>query len=113
MASMVFYDPSQGVLEGDLSGKIAVMRRDGEPISVKARKAQASGAIGAVVVDSGACTGFNQQCLPGSDKDKGELFAEIDPPKSWSKLRIPVVFSLKDSNASNFFNQVVDQTSWS
>ena len=83
MASMVFYDPSQGVLEGDLSGKIAVMRRDGEPISVKARKAQASGAIGAVVVDSGACTGFNQQCLPGSDKDKGELFAEIDPPKSW------------------------------
>lgn len=30
-----------------------------------------------------ACTDYNQQCFPGSDKLNGDLFASSDMPAPW------------------------------
>ena len=49
-----------------------------------------------VVIDNGKCNAFDQKCFPGSDKEKGELFAAIDTPKNWIELKIPVVFALQN-----------------
>ncbi len=85
-----------------LEGKIAVLLRDGEPISSKARKVQMAGAVGCIVIDSGRCSEYNQKCFPGSEKGRGELFGEVDPPRAWESIRIPVVFSLYDTSSRQF-----------
>ena len=35
------------------------------------------GAIGAIIVDDGQCVAYNQHCLPGADKQRGEGFARL------------------------------------
>lgn len=44
---------------------------------------QYHGALGAVIIDNGDCTGYNQQCLPGADKRFGEGFGKNDFPNPW------------------------------
>jgi hypothetical protein len=66
--------------DSDYNGKIATFSRDDEPISVKVKRAQNAGAIACIIIDDGKCTSFDQKCMPGSDKSKGEYFAEVDPP---------------------------------
>lgn len=98
--------PASAVLEtADIfNGKIAVIARDGEPISTKARHVQSAGAIGCIVLDAGNCIDFDQKCFPGSHKERGEFFGEVDPPKAWSPLRIPVVFALNNENSRQLFH---------
>ena len=100
--------PASSVLdttdENALNGKIAILSRDGEPISTKARYMQSAGVIGCIVVDTGKCVDFDQKCFPGSHKERGEYFGEVDPPKAWSSIRIPVVFALNDVESNSFFD---------
>jgi hypothetical protein len=46
---------------------------------------QRSGAIAVLVVDDERelCTAFNQRCMAGADKSKGERFAVHDHSKAW------------------------------
>lgn len=44
---------------------------------------QLAGALGCIILDNGSCESFNQKCLPGSTKDAGEYFGDIDPPNLW------------------------------
>lgn len=89
IAPLVLIDlTSDNVADGGCEQKIAVMYRDGDPLSVKARYAQLAGAVGCIIIDSGKCSQFDQRCLPGSDKSRGEYFAETDPPKSWYVSRV-------------------------
>ena len=90
-------------------GKIAILPRDGEPISTKAKYVQMAGAIGCVILDAGKCVDFDQKCFPGSHKNRGEYFGEVDPLKAWSSVRIPVVFALNNMESTNFFDSVVNQ----
>ena len=67
----------------NLEGKIALIFRDGFPLSLKARLVQSAGAVGCIIIDNGRCKNYDQKCFPGSDKSRGEYFAVIDHPKSW------------------------------
>ena len=95
--------------EDTFKGKIAILPRDGEPISTKAKYVQMAGAIGCVILDAGKCVDFDQKCFPGSHKNRGEYFGEVDPLKAWSSVRIPVVFALNNMESTNFFDSVVNQ----
>ena len=96
----IFYDHFAEMemvdLVGNIYGRIVIVTRDHVPIIVKALKAQNLGALAMVVIDNGKCNAFDQKCFPGSDKEKGELFAAIDTPKNWIELKIPVVFALQN-----------------
>lgn len=87
-------------------GKVAILSRDGEPISAKARYMQSVGAIGCIVVDTGKCVDYDQKCFPGSHKGRGEYFGEVDPPKAWNSIRIPVVFILNNKASDSFFDSL-------
>ena len=77
--------------ESDVAGKIAVVNRGDQPISVKVKRAQRSGAVACIVIDNGKCTAFDQKCIPGSDRNRGQYFAEIDPSKAWCSS-FPLIF---------------------
>jgi hypothetical protein len=49
-------------------GRIVLVERGGVPIVDKALAAQAAGALGVVVTDTGDCTTFNQVCSAGASK---------------------------------------------
>ncbi len=66
-----------------MSGKIAVVQRGIVPIATKALHVQRVGAIACLVLDNGPCEEFDQRCVPGSDKVKGDRFAVTDDPEEW------------------------------
>lgn len=84
-------------------GKIVVTRRGRVPIVVKAQNLQRSGAIAVLVVDDERelCTAFNQRCMAGADKSKGERFAVHDHSKAWESVRIPVLL-IKAGDTDSF-----------
>lgn len=42
-----------------------------------------AGALGLIIVDDGACRGFDQGCVPGSSRLHQEGFASTDHEKLW------------------------------
>jgi hypothetical protein len=44
---------------------------------------QRVGAIACIVLDHGLCQEFDQSCVPGSDKKKGDRFAVMDDSDEW------------------------------
>jgi hypothetical protein len=69
----------------DVYGKVALVRRGAVPIARKAHVVQYHGAIGCIVVDDGSCSryGYDQRCLPGADKTRGEGWGRHDVPDAW------------------------------
>lgn len=86
----------------DYVGKIVAISRDDEPISVKVKRAQSAGAIACIIIDNGKCTSFDQKCMPGSDKSKGQYFADVDPPKAWYLNFIFYFFRFHFQNSCTF-----------
>jgi hypothetical protein len=67
-----------------MTGKIAIVQRGKIPIVTKAIHVQRAGAIACVILDNGICLNeFDQHCIPGSDKRKGDRFAVSDNPIEW------------------------------
>ena len=77
----------------DLDHRIAVVKRGGGvPLVKKAEAAQKAGAIALVILDDGKCEGiYDQYCVRGASKALGELWGELDPPRLWQAIHIPVV----------------------
>ena len=105
LADVVFAEPpgsSSSAIQvsnrEEVEHRIAVVQRGGVPIVRLALAAQAAGAIAVVVVDSsGRCNGhFDQYCVLGADKTRGEFWAQVDLPRPWLDLRIPTVLVQKE-----------------
>lgn len=95
------YDANTDLINNNIvDGRIVWILRGKSPVISKALRAQAAGAIGIVLVDGGKCTTFDQKCMPGADKSRGEYFAQYDKASYWIDLRIPVILVLlKDANS--------------
>ena len=85
-----------------LHDRIAVVLRGGTTLVSKVRKAQIAGATAVYIVDDGSCAKFDQLCIPGADKGRGEFFAARDAPKLWMQTRIPVVLGLHKQSLDFF-----------
>ena len=81
-------------------GRIVWILRGNLPIISKALRAQSAGAIGIVLVDNGRCTTYDQKCIPGADKKRGEYFAQLDKASFWVDLKIPMIFVLLNDGNS-------------
>merc|ERR1711871_143599 len=95
-AELIYADPPTGC--GELRnapaahGRIVVAMRGSCPLVEKVLSGQRVGAMGVIVVDDGECAGkFDQHCVPGGDKSRGEGFAQHDTPKPWAPAHIPYV----------------------
>lgn len=81
-----------------MQGRIAVVQRGAVALAIKAKHVQVgyvyigacrlnflqrAGAIAMVVLDNGMCEKFDQHCMPGSDKSKGERFGAVDNVNAW------------------------------
>lgn len=92
----------------DLAGKIAIVRRGTTPLSVKARTVQEAGAIGMIVVDGSdfedafPCEAFDQGCVPGATKARGEGWGMQDVGTMWKNIHMPMI--LVRSNATDQLN---------
>lgn len=61
-----------------------VFRGANTPLVEKVLAVQRAGAIAVLIVDhSGQCVKYDQSCLPGANKESGELFAQADVPSYW------------------------------
>lgn len=76
--------------------RVVLVARGGVPFVFKTHYAQAAGALGVVIADvNDSCRGrFDQQCVPGGDKSRGEGFAAQDRHALWEQNRIPCVLVL-------------------
>jgi hypothetical protein len=76
-----------------LSGKIAVVQRDEEPLVFKARKVQKAGGIGMIVLDvENRCHDtFDQECIPGATKSLGERWGRTDNKAMWKHIHLPML----------------------
>lgn len=92
----------------DLAGKIAIVKRGNTPLAVKARTLQVAGAIGMIVVDGSdaddafPCEAFDQGCMPGATKTRGEGWGMQDVGTMWKNIHMPMV--LVRSNATDQLN---------
>ncbi|KAG7379559.1 hypothetical protein PHYPSEUDO_008462 [Phytophthora pseudosyringae] len=77
--------------------RVLLAVRGGVPFVFKLHHAQRAGALGLVVADAnGSCVGgFDQSCVPGADKRRGEGFAAQDRHALWRHAHIPCVLVLK------------------
>jgi hypothetical protein len=92
------------VLHHELHDRVAVALRDGTSFVAKARMAQAAGAAALIIVDDGSCFEFDQLCVPGADKRRGEYFAAQDLSRQWLQIRIPVVMGMHNESFEFFSN---------
>ena len=71
--------------EEEIHHRTAVVFRGGNvPLVSKVMAVQAAGAIAVIIVDyPGLCVKYDQSCLPGANKEFGELFAQADVPSYW------------------------------
>lgn len=97
----IWVDPplaNNDIINGNnLRGQIVWVLRGEIGIVFKIKRIQAAGAIGVIIVDDGKCTKFDQKCMPGADKSRGEGFAALDLEKQWKNIKIPIIFVLKDT----------------
>ena len=76
----------------EVHDRIVVISRGGVPFRTKVLNAQQAGAIGVIITDDGRCgSSYDQLCVPGADKSRGEGFAMTDDATLWKEVRIPVV----------------------
>ena len=81
-----------------LLGKVAIVSRGGEPLVLKARRVQKAGAVGLVVVDvEDRCDFYDQECIPGADKGRGEGWGKIDVASLWQRIHLPMVLARKNA----------------
>ena len=71
--------------------KIVIASRGRVPLAHKAKRVQAAGGKGLIVIDDGLCEEYDQACVAGSDKSRGEAWGRYDMPEHWKDLRIPVI----------------------
>lgn len=86
-----------------VNGRIAVVKRLGGPHPVpivrKVLACQRAGAVAVVVVDeTGRCDGasFDQYCVYGADRGRGEGWGQVDNAKPWRSVRVPVVLVARE-----------------
>ncbi|GMI38763.1 hypothetical protein TeGR_g1306 [Tetraparma gracilis] len=87
---------------GEVAHRVGVVERGagGAPLVRLALAVQRAGGVAAVVVDRGGlCGTFDQYCVLGADKGRGELWGEVDLAKPWLDLRVPVVLVRGDDNS--------------
>merc|ERR1712224_465902 len=73
-------------------GRIVVTMRGQCALLHMVRTAQQLGALGVIIVDDGECKSkFDQHCVPGADKSRGEGFARLDRSDLWEHIHIPHV----------------------
>ncbi|KAG3089633.1 hypothetical protein PI124_g17833 [Phytophthora idaei] len=79
--------------------RVLLAVRGGVPFVFKLHHAQRAGALGLVIADAnGYCAGgFDQSCVPGSDKRRGEGFAAQERHILWERAHIPCVLVLKEA----------------
>ncbi|KAL4117563.1 hypothetical protein PRIC2_011552 [Phytophthora ramorum] len=79
--------------------RVMLAVRGGVPFVFKLHYAQRAGALGLIIADAnGVCAGgFDQSCVPGSDKRRGEGFGAQDRHALWRRAHIPCVLVLKDA----------------
>lgn len=80
--------------------RVVIVARGAVPFVFKAHYAQEAGALGVIIADvNDTCRGqFDQQCVPGADKNRGEGFAAQDQHALWEQNRIPCVLALQDAS---------------
>lgn len=83
----------------NIANKIAIVGRGSIPLVNKIIKLQMAGAKGVIILDSGECKDYNQVCMPGADKIKGEGWAAADMPGPWASVKIPAVLLLRGEEA--------------
>ena len=100
VSNNVWADPSYADVvltnENKISGNVAWVIRGNIGFVHKVKVLQKAGALAVIIVDNGKCTSFNQACIPGADKSRGENFALKDMSGPWENVRIPVYFMLYD-----------------
>ncbi|KAK1942402.1 hypothetical protein P3T76_005901 [Phytophthora citrophthora] len=79
--------------------RVLLAVRGGAPFVFKLHYAQRAGALGLIIADAnGSCAGgFDQSCVPGADKRRGEGFAARERHVLWSQAHIPSVLVLKEA----------------
>lgn len=79
--------------------RVLLAVRGGVPFVFKLHFAQRAGALGLIIADAdGVCSGgFDQSCVPGADKRRGEGFAAQERHALWREAQIPCVLVLKDT----------------
>ncbi|ETL90756.1 hypothetical protein L917_10617 [Phytophthora nicotianae] len=79
--------------------RVLLAVRGGVPLVFKVHHAQRAGALGLIIADAnGHCAGgFDQSCVPGSDKIRGEGFAAQERHVLWDQAHIPCVLVLKEA----------------
>lgn len=80
--------------------RVVLVTRGAVPFVFKAYYAQLAGALGIIIADvNDTCHGrFDQQCVPGADKSRGEGFAALDRHELWLQNRIPCVLVLHEAS---------------
>ncbi|GMF65452.1 unnamed protein product [Phytophthora lilii] len=78
--------------------RVMLAMRGGVPLVFKLHHAQRAGALGLIIADSdGYCAGgFDQSCVPGAGKRRGEGFAAQERHALWRQAHIPCMLVLKD-----------------
>jgi hypothetical protein len=79
--------------------RVVLAVRGGAPLVFKLNYAQRAGALGLIIADAGGlCSGgFDQRCVPGSDKQRGQGFAAQERHALWRQAHIPCVLVLQDA----------------
>lgn len=93
--------------DAELSGKIAIVRRDKEPLVFKARKVQKAGGIGMIILDTeNRChDAFDQECIPGATKRLGEGWGRTDNKALWKNIHLPML--LVRQNTSKLLQECI------
>lgn len=75
--------------------RLVLVTRGQVPLMFKVRYAQQAGALGVVIADvnadSSCASAFDQSCVPGADRARGEGFAMLEKHRFWQQNRIPCV----------------------
>ncbi|KAL3664505.1 hypothetical protein V7S43_010257 [Phytophthora oleae] len=79
--------------------RVLLAVRGGAPFVFKLHYAQRAGALGLIIADAnGSCAGgFDQSCVPGADKRRGEGFSARERHVLWSQAHIPSVLVLQEA----------------
>lgn len=89
-------DASEPLRNADsVRNRLVLVTRGRVPLMFKVRYAQQAGALGVVIADADAdsscASAFDQSCVPGADRARGEGFAMLERHRFWQQNRIPCV----------------------
>ncbi|TMW55414.1 hypothetical protein Poli38472_013305 [Pythium oligandrum] len=84
----------------DVKDRVVIIARGNVPFVFKVYHAQLAGALGVIIGDfNGTCHNrFDQRCVPGADRTRGEGFGLHDRHVLWQRIRIPFVLALKEAS---------------